>query len=190
MKINHVAIVKTVLLIALAATCSFAQKGSEEFQAQAFGEGTQAVHTFNVTVIINEYSTEEDQQVLFDAYKKSGMNGVTNALNKMKTKGRLSITGTLGYDVTYIRQFPSATGRKIRLVTNRPITFGEAWTDSRSQDFNLSALELDLDADSKNKSKGQLLPLCQFKITPDKEVHVELYQNPWRLTDVIDWGKK
>src|SRR6476661_6360157 len=142
MKINHVAIVKTVLLIALAATCSFAQKGSEEFQAQAFGEGTQAGHTFNVTVIINEYSTEEDQQVLFDAYKKSGMNGVTNALNKMKTKGRLSITGTLGYDVTYIRQFPSATGRKIRLVTNRPITFGEAWTDSRSQDFNLSALVL------------------------------------------------
>jgi hypothetical protein len=190
MKINHLAIVKTVLLIALAATCSFAQKGREEFQAQAFGEGTQAGHTFNVTVIINEYSTEEDQQVLFDAYKKSGMNGVTNALNKMKTKGRLSITGTLGYDVTYIRVFPTATGRKIRLVTDRPITFGEAWTDSRSQDFNLSALELDLDADSKNKSKGQLLPLCQFKITPDKEVHVELYQNPWRLTDVLDRSKK
>jgi hypothetical protein len=92
--------------------------------------------------------------------------------------------------LTYIREFPTPTGRKIRLVTNRPITFGEAWTDSRSQDFNLSAVELDLDADSKKKSKGQLLPLCQFKITPEKEVHVELYQNPWRLTDVIDWGKK
>jgi len=190
MKINHFAIVKTVLLIALATTFSFAQKGNEEFQAQAFGEGTQMGHTFNVTVIINEYSTDEDQQVLFDAYNKAGMNGVTNALNKMKTKGRLSITGTLGYDVTYIRVFPTPTGRKIRLVTNRPITFGEAWTDSRSQDFNLSAVELDLDKDNKNKSKGQLLPLCQFKITPEKEVHVELYQNPWRLTDVIDWGKK
>ena len=190
MKIKHLAIVKIVLLITLAATCSFAQKGNEEFQAQAFGEGTQMGHTFNVTVIINEYSTDEDQQVLFDAYNKGGMNGVTNALNKMKTKGRLSITGTLGYDVTYIRVFPTPTGRKIRLVTNRPITFGEAWTDSRSQDFNLSAVELDLDKDNKNKSKGQLLPLCQFKITPEKEVHVELYQNPWRLTDVIDWGKK
>src|SRR6267142_2580357 len=160
MKINHFAIVKTVLLIALATTFSFAQKGNEEFPAQAFGEGTQLGHNFNVTVLINEYSTDEDQQVLFDAYNKAGMNGVTNALNKMKTKGRLSITGTLGYDVTYIRVFPTPTGRKIRLVTNRPITFGEAWTDSRSQDFNLSAVELDLDKDNKNKSKGQLLSLC------------------------------
>ena len=123
MKTNHFTIVKTILLIALAATCSFAQKGREEYQAQAFGEGTQLGHTFNVTVIINEYSTEEDQQVLFESYKKSGMNGVTNALNKMKTKGRISITGTLGYDVTYIREFPTATGRKIRLVTNRPHNF-------------------------------------------------------------------
>ncbi len=187
--IRKLAILNTLIFVVLAAACSLAQKG-EEIQAQAFGEGTQMGHTFNVTVHIDEYSTDDDEQILFDAYNKSGMNGVSNALNKMKTKGRIAITGTLGYDVTYIRVFPTAAGRKIRLVTNRPITFGEAWTDSRSQNFNLSALELDLDKDDKSKSKGQLLPLCQFKFTPDKVVHIELYQNPWRLANVMDYGKK
>lgn len=177
------------MLVLLASPFSVAQKG-EEIQAQAFGEGTQMGHTFNVTVHIDEYSTPDDEQILFDAYNKSGMNGVTNALNKMKTKGHIAITGTLGFDVTYIREFPTPTGRKIRLVTNRPIRFGEAWTDSRSQDFNLSALELDLDKDDNSKSKGQLLPLCQLKFTPDKVVHIELYQNPWRITNVLDYGKK
>ncbi len=187
--IRKFAMLTTLISVVLAAACSQAQK-SEEIQAQAFGEGTQMGHTFNVTVNINEYSTAEDEQVLFDAYNKAGMNGVTNALNKMKTKGHIAITGTLGFDVTYIRVFPTPTGRKIRLVTNRPIRFGEAWADSPEQTFNLSALELDLDKDNKSKSKGQLLPLCQFKFTPDKVVHVQLYQNPWRLTDVIDYGSK
>jgi hypothetical protein len=31
--------------------------------------------------------------------------------------------------------------------------------------------------------------MAQFKIK-DKELQVEAYQNPWRLTDVIDWTKK
>lgn len=190
MKIQKPAIASIALIIWLATTSGFAQTERQEFQAQAFGEGTQLGRTFNVTVVINEYSTQEDQQILFEAYNKAGMSGVSNALNKMKTKGRISITGTLGYDVSYIRLFSTPTGRKIRLVTNRPITFGEVWTDSRSQDYSLSALELDLNAEDKYKSTGRLLPACQFKITKDKELQVELYQNPWRLTNVIDWTKK
>lgn len=160
----------------------------QEYQAQAFGEGPQSGRTFNVTVIINEYSTEEDQQILLQSFNQAGMNGLLNALNKMKTKGRIAITGTLGYDVSYIRLIQTPAGSMIRLVTNRPITFGEAWSDSRSQDFNVSALELDLDSNNK-KSKGTLIPLCQFKVTKDHRLEIEAYQNPWRLTDVLNRSK-
>ena len=160
----------------------------EEFQAQAMGESTQLGQSFNVTVIIEEYSTPADQQVLVQAFEAKGSQGLYNALNKMPSKGHIAITGTLGYDVSYIREFPNANGRKIRLVTNRPITFGEAWTDSRSSDYNLSAMELDLTTDSKGKTKGKgtLIPLCQFKIDKEKQIQIEAYQNPWRLVDVLD----
>lgn len=178
----------SALAVLAIGVCCMAQSQRQEYQAQAFGEGTQSGRTFNVTVIINEYSTEQDQQILLQSFNQSGMKGLVNALNKMKTKGHIAITETLGYDVSYIRVFATPTGRKIRLVTNRPITFGEAWTDSRSQDFNLSALELDLD-NNNGKSKGMLIPLCQFKITKEHQLEIEAYQNPWRLTDVLNRSK-
>jgi hypothetical protein len=160
----------------------------ETFQAQAMGESTQLGQSFNVTVIIEEYSSPADQQVLIQAFEAAGSKGLYNALNKMHSKGHIAITGTLGYDVSYVREIPSPNGRKIRLVTNRPITFGEAWTDSRSSDYNLSALEFDLTTDEKGKTKGKgtLIPACQFKIDKEKQIQIEAYQNPWRLVDVLD----
>ena len=190
MKIQKYVIASIASLIVLAATCASAQTGRQEFQAQAFGQGTQMGQTFNVTVIIDEYSSDGDRQILLDAFNKSGMNGVYDELRKMSSKGRIKITGTLGYDVSYIRKFTTPTGEKIRLVTNRPIAIGEVMGGTRSQDYSVSALELDLNTADMNKSKGQLLPLAQFKINKDKELEVEAYQNPWRLTDVIDWSKK
>jgi len=103
----------------------------------------------------------------------------------MKAKGRIAITGTLGYDVNYIRVFQMPDGsRKIRLVTDRPITFGEAWSDSRSMEYNLSAIEIIL-SPAKGKSSGTLLPACQFKIDKEKELEIENYQNPWKLANIM-----
>ncbi|HMD30469.1 MAG TPA: hypothetical protein VKG84_01075 [Candidatus Acidoferrales bacterium] len=156
----------------------------EYFQAQAYGQGTQMGRNFNVTVIIQEYSTAEDQQILIKAFEAKGMQALTNVLYKMKTKGRLAITGTLGYDVSYVRSVRTDEGRRIRLITNRPINFAEAWEDGRSTDYNLSALELNI-SDVKGKSAGTLLPACQFKINKDKELEIEAFQNPWTLRDVM-----
>lgn len=173
-------------VLLLLASISFAQNKRETFGATAMGEGTYFGKTFNVTIIIESYSTAEDQQVLLEAFQKSGNQGVVNALSKMPAKGHIAITGTLGYDVNYVRVFQTPTGRKIRLVTDRPITFGELWTDSRSTDYSLSALELDI-GNGKGQSGGTLLPACQFSVTKEKELTIEAYANPWKLTDVIVW---
>jgi hypothetical protein len=162
----------------------------EEYQAQAMGQGTQMGQTFNVTVRIEDYSTADDRQVLVEAFQKSGSQGLYNALNKMKSHGHIAITGTLGYDISFARKLPTATGTKIRVLTNRPITFGEAWTDSRSMDYNLSALELDL-SEERNKSTGILLPACQFTINKKtNELEIDNYQNPWKLVDILDRTKR
>jgi hypothetical protein len=177
-----------LVLILLASLSSVAQDKPkrEEFQAQAMGQGTQMGQTFNVTIHVYEYSTPEERQILIDAFTQGGQRALFNALEKMKVKGRLAITGTLGYDVSYIWQIPTENGRKIRLITNRPVRFGELWTDSRSTDYNLSALELDL-SNTKGKSTGTLIPACQFKINKEKEIEIEAYQNPWRLVDVLSY---
>ena len=177
-------------LIFLLATCSLAQSGRQEFQAQAFGTGTQSGHNFNITVIIDQYSSDEDRQMLVEALNKQGMNGLYDKLHNMKSIGQIKVTGTLGYAVSYVRKFTTPTGEKIRLVTSRPIAVGEVMGGTRSEEYSVTALELDLNTDNMKKSTGQLIPVAKFKINKDKELEVEAFQNPWRLTDVIDWSKK
>ncbi|HYX70266.1 MAG TPA: hypothetical protein VE825_14105 [Terriglobales bacterium] len=187
MRTNTLRIVGLAAMLLLA-TVVFAQNKRETFGATAMGgEGPYFGKTFNVTIIVEQYSTVEDQQILLQAFNTAGNQGLVNALNKMPAKGHIAITGTLGYDVTYVREFPMPNGgRRIRLVTNRPITMGEMWTDSRSQDYNLSALELIISPD-KNQSGGTLLPACQFSITKEKELSIDALQSPWKLVDIIVW---
>jgi hypothetical protein len=158
----------------------------EVYQAQAMGQSTQMGQTFGVTVNIAEYSTLEERQVLIEAFDKAGSEGLFNALNKMPSKGRISITGTLGYDISFVRKIPTGDSVKIRVLTNRPIRFGEAWANGRSTDYNLSALEFDL-VTEKDKSTGVLMPACQFKIDKKtNELVVENLRNPWKLVNILN----
>ena len=140
-----------------------------------------------VTLIIYDFSTAEDRQILVEAFQKGQNQGLVNALQKMKAVGRIQIPGTLGYDVSFIRLIDTPTGRTIRFVTNRKIAFGEAYFNTQSQSFDLTAGELQLNDQDKSKSSGVLYPACQFVINKDGELQIELNQNAWRLGNVIDW---
>jgi len=105
----------------------------------------------------------------------------------MKSVGRIQITGTTGYDVSFIRMIPTPEGRKIRFVTNRMIRFGEAYTNSQTQAFNLTAGEINLNDQDKKKSDGTLFPAAQLIINDKGELQWDLNQNPWRLGNIIDW---
>src|SRR5215469_1680563 len=106
---------------------------------------------------------------------------------KMKAVGRIQIPGTLGYDLSFIRLIQTPTGRTIRFVTNRKIAFAEAYTDSQSQSFDLTAGEFQLNDQDKSKSTGVLYPACQLTINKDGDLQMELNQNAWRLSNIIDW---
>jgi hypothetical protein len=176
-----------LLLVAMISLPGFARDKNETIDATAYGTSTQLGRNVGVTLIIYEWSTPEDRQALVEAFQKGQNQGLVNALGKMKAVGRIQIPGTLGYDVSFIRLIPTPTGRKIRFVTNRKITFGEAWADSQSKSFDLSAGEMDLNDQDKSKSAGVLYPACQFTINKDGELQIELNQNAWRLSNFIDW---
>ena len=174
-----------VLVLLTASIAALAQgSGREVYQATAMGQGPQMGRLFSVNIIIESYSTPEDQKVLIEAFNQGRNEGLVNALSKMPSKGRIAITGTLGYDINYVRVFQTPTGRKIRIVTDRPLRFGELWRDDRSTDYSLSVLELDI-SDVKGQSGGTLLPACKFYISKEGELTVETYQNPWKLTNVL-----
>ena len=187
-KFGYGGLLLTLLLATAVPAISADDKPTETIDATAMGTSTQMGKTVGIKVIINRYSTQEDRQVLVAAFKRGQHQGLVKALQEMKPVGRIAITGTLGYDLAYIALIPSPTGRKIRFATNRLIRFGEAYANTQSQSFDLTAGEFDLnDADNK-KSSGVLYPAAQLIINKQGQLQFELRQNPWKLVNIIDWN--
>jgi hypothetical protein len=161
----------------------------ETIDATAMGTSTQLGHTVGVKFTIYKYSTPEDRQVLVDAFKKGQNKGLVQALSDSKSVGRIAITGTLGYDLAYVTVIPTPTGRKIRFATNRLIRFSEAYYNTQSTAFDLTAGEIDLNDKDKKKSGGVLYPASQLIINKKGELQFELRRNPWKLVNIIDWNK-
>ena len=154
-------VVGTLLLIGLLTVGSipaFCQK-AETIEATAMGTGTQLGQNVEIRLIVSDYSTLEERQALVQAFTQSQNEGLVNALKKMRAVGRISLTGTVGYDVSFIRMIPTPTGRKLRFITNRPIRFGEAWADSQSMSFDLSGGEIDMNDSDKSKSTAFCIPV-------------------------------
>jgi len=179
--------VSGLLILAAFPAISAKKVKDETIEATAMGTGSQMGQMIGISVEIYEYSTPEERQLLTDAFGKGQNQGLVNALTKMHAVGHISITGTLGYDLAFIRLIPTPTGRKIRFVTNRQLRFGEVWADAQSTAFNLTAGEFDLDDNDKSKSTGVLYPECQLAIDKQGQLQIQLTQNAWKLVDVIDW---
>src|SRR5207245_2797406 len=155
-------------------TLIFSTNKPETIDATAMGTSTQMGSQFGIKLNIYDYSTPADKQILVEAFQKGEDKGLVNALSKMKAAGHIEVTGTLGYDCSYIQMIPTPTGRKIRFVTNRPLRFGEVYWDTRSTAYNLTAGEFDLNAPGRRQlcfcwdcvSHSELIPLVSTRADP------------------------
>jgi hypothetical protein len=184
-------VIGAMVLLGLVMTVSLpgmAREKTETIEATAFGTGTQMGQNIGVTLNIYEFSTPADKQTLVQSYEKGQNQGLVNALQRMKAVGHVEITGTLGNDCSYIKMIPTPTGRKIVFVTNRQIRFGEAFFDTQSQSFNLTAGILEINDQDKSKSTGVLYPEAQLVLDKQGQLQWDLNQNPWKLVDVLDWA--
>jgi len=174
-------------ILAMSAATGFARDNTETIDAQAYGTSTQLGKNFTVRLMIYEYSTPADRQILIESFQKGQNNGLANALEKMKAVGRITMPGTLGFDVSYIHEIKTPTGRTIRFVTNRKIAFGEAYWNTQSQSFNLTAGQITINDQDKSKSGGVLYPATQLTINKDGDPQWDLRMNPWKLNNIIVW---
>jgi hypothetical protein len=168
------------LLLAGLGTSAQAQERMT-IEANASGTSTQLGKLYNVHIYIEQLSTPEDRKALVDAFTRSGQNGVRDALEDMKSKGRIRFSsGGVGNDVKYIIELPSQDGRKFRLLTDRNVAFGELHNSTRSSEYDIGAVELTVTPDG--KGSGTLLPACKIKLNKQNQIEVETFQNPWNLT--------
>jgi len=181
---------RCLVLVVMLTMAALAAGQVETIDATARGTSTQLGKTVSIKVIITQFSTPEDKQTLKEAFLKGGNEALVKALSKMNSAGRIQIPGTVGYALAYADSIPTPTGRKIHFVTDRRIAFGEVARNTRSQAYNLTAGEIEINDQDDKKSAGVLYPAAQLIINSDGDLQLELLQNPWQLTNIIDWKPK
>jgi hypothetical protein len=160
---------------------------SELVKASAMGTDAQMGQRFGLALDIYGYSTPADKQILSQAFAKGQNQGLVNALSKMKAVGFLSMSRTVGSNVSYIQMVRTPTGRRIQFITDRQVRFDEAYYDKQSESFNVVAGELDLNDTDKSKSTGILFPEAKIMIDEQGQLKFDLAGNPWKMLDVVDW---
>ena len=176
------------LFLALASMGATAQaQKSMTIQATAMGTSTQMGRLYSVNIYIQQYSTPDERQALINAFKQKGQDGLIDVLEDLKPKGRVRFaSGGVGNDVKYIIELPSEKKgeRRLRLVTDRNLAFGELYQGTRSREHSVGAIELVLTPDG--KGSGTVLPACRITMNKKKQqVEIETYQNPWKLSNFI-----
>jgi hypothetical protein len=167
----------------------FAAAQTETIDATARGTSTQMGAIRNIKIVITDFSTPEDKQMLIDAFNKGQSQGLYDALSKMKPVGQIQMPGTVGFGLAYVSSETTPTGRTIRFITNRKIGFGEAARNTQSQAYDLTAGKIDINDKEPKKSAGTLFPATQLIVNKEGQLQWELRKNPWNLTNIIDWNK-
>ena len=185
-RFSRIVLAVCIFLAMLGMAIAAQAQTSMTIQATAMGTSTQLGKIYNVNIYIQQYSTPDERQLLINAFKTKGQDGLIDALEDLKPKGRVRFaSGGVGNDVKYIIELPSEKGvRRLRLVTDRNLAFGELYHGTRSREHSVGAIELVLTPDG--KGSGTVLPAC--RLTVDKktqQIEIETYQNPWKLSNLI-----
>jgi len=174
-------------LLLLATVCSLAQNKRETMRGNVWHPGEEWPIVRRLTITIDSQSSAEDQQILVEAFEKGGNKASVKALEKMPTRGHIYIRGLSGkgYAVSYLKVWPTAKGRDIRLITSRKIPL----EGGRSPDYTVSAVELHMSSDRTGRfSKGQLYLACQLGVSKEeKEIEINPLQEPMSIGFMIDW---
>jgi hypothetical protein len=156
-----------------------------QFDAAAIGQaGSLNGMIFNASIYINEWTT--DQQVLdfVDILKKDGQDGLVKAFGKTRDVGRLTRSDTTGSAFHYARSWPAKGGnRQIVMVTDRPMSFGEAYSKGNSLEYKFAIVVLQVD--SRGSGTGTICGACKIRFDKKNELRIENYlQKPIRLENV------
>jgi hypothetical protein len=136
-----------------------------------------------ITLYISDYSPDAEAAQLAGAFADGGSKALFKVLTKLKSKGRVAPTGSTGYQVRYIRSVQTPNGRRIMMLTDRPIGFLERYYGNRSVDYMYGLVELDINDDG--KGEGTLIYAAKVKAISRDSVEVENFGiEPARLTKV------
>jgi len=173
------------------------KKNRETFMATVLQQANMRLPgggTFQLTMNVDEWTSVEERKRLITVFKEGGSEALMKELRKMKAGYIVppAFARWPSWEVDVASSIPQpGGGRIVRLFTERPIIFGEAYYNTRSKDYEFGIVELKLNADG--EGEGMTIPAAKLSIGPEGELVVETLPyttGPQRLLGVRQWKDK
>ena len=136
-----------------------------------------------VIIRIRRWTGEDEHVSLMRRLEKEGTEALVRDLQDAKSTGSIGTPQQLPYDLRYARQYPlEGGGRRVILMTDRPMSVFERFSASRTRDYPLTWIELKLDAEG--QGEGSMFLAARLRLIGDV-LGIEDYANqPAKLAEV------
>jgi hypothetical protein len=192
----------TALGLALAVSCAasaFAEekKNRETFFATVLQQANMRLPgggTFQITMNVDQWTSVEERRRLLGVFKEGGSEALLKELHKPRV-GHIvppAFSRWPSWDIDVASSIPQPDGgRIVRLFTDRPINFSEAYYNTRSKEYEFGVIELRLKADG--EGEGVTIPAAKLSLSDKGEIVVETLPfttGPQKLIGVRQWKDK
>ncbi len=160
-------------------------KTPERYNATAINMGSGPGMAGRVLLSVDRWTTSKERENLLRVFAENGPDKLLDALQAMPKVGSIRLPNTLAWDLHYAFETPLPEGgRRVVLVTDRPIGFEEARTQPRRIDYPFTLLEIRFNREG--VGQGKMSVYTKITLSKDKQtVELENYDiEPVRLTEV------
>jgi hypothetical protein len=150
--------------------------------------------TFQITMNVDEWTSIEERKRLLAVFKEGGDKALMKELRQMKAGYIVPppFVRWPSWEIDVAASIPQPDGgRIVRLFTERPISFGEAYYATRSRDYEFGIIELKLDANG--EGEGATIPAAKLAMDEEGNLTIETLPHstgPQRLLGVRQWKDK
>lgn len=150
--------------------------------------------TFQITINVEEWTSVEERKRLLTVFKEGGDEALMKELRKMRAGYIVPppFARWPSWEVDVASDLPQPDGSRIvRLFTERPIAFGEAYYSTRSKDYEFGIVELRLNA--KGEGEGATIPAAKLAMNDEGQLVIETLPyttGPQKLIGVRQWQDK
>jgi len=136
-----------------------------------------------VTIRISRWTPDEEHERLLGTLRSDGQDAFLRELLDVKTVGSIGTPVSLRYEFFYARQsLLDGGGRRIMMISDRPMQMWERLDARRSRDYPFTVLELRLDKEG--KGTGTLAQMVQLRLAGNVLGIENLATAPMRLSEV------
>jgi len=150
--------------------------------------------TFQLTMNVDQWTSLEDRKRLVAVFKEGGSEALMKELHKARAGYIVppAFARWPSWEVDVASSIPQPDGgRIVRLFTERPIIFGEAYYNTRSKEYEFGVVELKLNAEG--EGEGMTIPAAKLSLGDKGELVVETLPyttGPQKLIGVRQWKDK